>query len=179
MPFLQQLQKKSEDFARRVNHKSTRRVKTWAVFKFLDLPWQVFGKQSVYQRRRHPCESQEPCSNKIRPWTLLLDPYWLNTSNFHKTVSRKPRSRQRIRIASITEKQERRKELRPEKEKIALLLLFCFGDVKRTGAIKGCCLFVSFVGLQREKKISLRARGWLWVRKVRELWQWWRCFCLS
>jgi hypothetical protein len=132
------IKKKSEDFARRVNHKSASRVKTWAVFKFMDLPWQVFGKQNGYQRRRHPYESQEPCSNKIRPWTLLLDPYCLNTSNFHKTVNRKPRSRQRIRIASIAKKQERRKELRPEEEKIALFLLFCLGDVKRTEAIKGC-----------------------------------------
>jgi hypothetical protein len=124
----------------------------------MDLPWQVFGKQSGYQRRRHPYESQEPCSNKIRPWTLLLDPYCLNTSNFHKTVNRKPRSRQRIRIASIAKKQERRKELRPEEEKIALFLLFCLGDVKRTEAIKGC-LCPLWVCRERRKYLWERGDG--------------------
>jgi len=142
----------------------------------LDLPRQGLGKQSGSQRGRHHQESEEPCSSKIRPWPLLLDPYCLNTSNFHKTVNRKPRSRQRIRIASIAKKQERRKELRPEKEKIALFLLFRLGDVKRTEAIKGC---LCPLWVCREKKISLRTRGWLWERKVREAWQWWRCFCLS
>jgi hypothetical protein len=122
----------------------------------LDLPRQVLGKQSGSQRGMHHQESEEPCSNKICPWTLLLDPYCLNTSNFHKTVNRKPRSRQRIRRASIAKKQERRKGRRPEKEKIALFLLFCPGDVKRTEAIKGC---LCPLWVCRERRKYLRERG--------------------